>query len=181
MRRASAPVSIRPVGRGDAAAMHAAMAEAEAGLSRWMPWHRPGHPLAAVEAWAGAAAAARVEGRAYEFVIEGEGRVLGACGLADVDAVNRCGKVGYWVRASAGGRGAATEAVRLLAAWAWAETDLERLEIRAAVKNVASRRVAEKAGAVLEGVARRRFRLHGRQEDAAVYALLRPEVTSETP
>ena len=107
--------------------------------------------------------------------------MLGACGLADIDAANRCAKVGYWVRASAAGRGAATAAVRLLAAWAWAETDLERLEVRAAIGNAASRRVAEKAGAAFEGVARRRFRLHGRQEDAAVYALLRPQSVGGIP
>ncbi|MGL5096173.1 MAG: GNAT family N-acetyltransferase, partial [Planctomycetia bacterium] len=59
------------------------------------------------------------------------------------------------------------------AAWAFAETNLVRLEIVAAVDNHASRRVAEKAGAVFEGIARRRLLVHGASHDAAVYSLVR--------
>ena len=45
-----------------------------------------------------------------------------------------------------------------------------------AVGNVASRRVAEKAGAVYEGTMRSRLQVHGTRHDAAMYAFVRLSV-----
>jgi RimJ/RimL family protein N-acetyltransferase len=52
-------------------------------------------------------------------------------------------------------------------------TDLNRLEIVAAVENIPSQRVAEKAGAIREGIARSRLFLNGRFHDAAVFSFAR--------
>ena len=82
--------------------------------------------------------------------------------------------LGYWVRTSATRRGVATRAVRELAGFAFRETDLVRLEIVVAIDNRASLRVAEKSGAIREGTANQRVRLHGRSQDAVVFAILRP-------
>ncbi len=57
-------------------------------------------------------------------------------------------EVGYWTAAYARGRGVASRAVEALSAWAFAAYGLERLELRHQVDNVASCRVAEKAGFV---------------------------------
>ena len=43
-----------------------------------------------------------------------------------------------------------------------------------AVSNLPSQRVAEKAGAVREGVLRRRLLLHGVSHDAVMFSLTRP-------
>jgi RimJ/RimL family protein N-acetyltransferase len=71
------------------------------------------------------------------------------------------------------GTGVAPAAVRLLRDWAFANTDLARLELVMAVENTRSARVAEKAGANFEGVLRARLRLHGRTHDARLYAFTR--------
>jgi len=97
---------------------------------------------------------------------------LGGCGLNYLDRFNRRANLGYWVRASETGRGVATRAVRLLIDWAARETDLDRLEIVVALDNNASLRVAEKAGAVREGVLRHRLWIHGVAHDAAVFSIL---------
>jgi RimJ/RimL family protein N-acetyltransferase len=81
--------------------------------------------------------------------------------------------LGYWIRSSQTRRGLATAAVRLLAHWAFDNTDLNRLELVISVENLASLRVAEKAGAVREGILRSRLLLYGRSHDAALYSLLR--------
>ena len=47
-----------------------------------------------------------------------------------------------------------------------------RLEVDTLVKNKAMRRVAEKAGFILEGVRKMRFNMNGRYEDEALLALL---------
>jgi RimJ/RimL family protein N-acetyltransferase len=69
--------------------------------------------------------------------------------------------LGYWVRTSETGRGIASKATRLVAQFGFAELGLQRIEILAAVGNVASQRVAEKAGAVRECVARKRLLING--------------------
>jgi RimJ/RimL family protein N-acetyltransferase len=87
--------------------------------------------------------------------------------------------VGYWVGADARGRGVATTATRLAGNWAFeAVPELARLQLRAAVENVASNRVAEKAGFTREGVLRaQRFNPRlGRRVDFVMWSLLREEL-----
>jgi RimJ/RimL family protein N-acetyltransferase len=88
-------------------------------------------------------------------------------------------EVGYWIGAEARGRGIATAATRAVARWAFdAVPELERLQLRAAVENVASNRVAEKAGFTREGVLRsQRFNVRlGRRVDFVMWSLLREEL-----
>jgi RimJ/RimL family protein N-acetyltransferase len=67
----------------------------------------------------------------------------------------------------------AAAAVRLVAAWAFEQTDLERLEVFVAAENSRSLRVAQKVGAVREGVLRRRILLHGVFHDAVMHSIVR--------
>jgi ribosomal-protein-serine acetyltransferase len=90
-----------------------------------------------------------------------------------IDKANRMANLGYWVRTSATGCGVAPSAARLLADWAFRETDLVRLEIVCAVGNVRSQRVAERVGAVREGVLRQRLAIPGGHSDAVMYSLVR--------
>jgi RimJ/RimL family protein N-acetyltransferase len=73
------------------------------------------------------------------------------------------------------GRGAAVAAVRQVADWAFAQTELVRLEVVCAVGNVRSQRTAERAGAVREGVLRQRLLIHGQAHDAVMHSILRSE------
>jgi RimJ/RimL family protein N-acetyltransferase len=90
-----------------------------------------------------------------------------------------CAEVGYWVGADARGRGIATRATRAVAEWVFrAVPEVERLQLRADAENVASNRVAEKAGFMREGVLRAsrwNARL-GRRSDFVMWSLLREEV-----
>jgi RimJ/RimL family protein N-acetyltransferase len=83
------------------------------------------------------------------------------------------------VGADARGRGVATAATRLAGNWAFeAVPELARLQLRAAVENVASNRVAEKAGFTREGVLRaQRFNPRlDRRVDFVMWSLLREEL-----
>ena len=100
------------------------------------------------------------------------GRVLGSIGVRWNERRD-VGEIGYWLRRDARGRGIATRALTLVTRFAF-EQGAERLQLRADVENVASRRVAEKAGFRLEGVLRSAHwneRL-GRRQDWALYSLL---------
>ena len=60
--------------------------------------------------------------------------------------------VGYWLRREARGHGAATIAVRLVSGWAFDELGIKRLNLITVPENLASQRVAERAGFTREGI-----------------------------
>jgi RimJ/RimL family protein N-acetyltransferase len=167
-------IRLRPYAPGDAPALFEAARESVGEVFPWLPWCHPEYSLAEAEEWARSRAALRAEGVEYDFVILDESaRFLGACGINQINRLHRFANLGYWVRTSATGRGVATEAVRQVAGLAFAETDLVRIEIVCAVGNTRSQRVAERAGAVREGVLRNRLVLRGQPVDAVMYSLLR--------
>ncbi|MDH3445440.1 MAG: GNAT family N-acetyltransferase, partial [Deltaproteobacteria bacterium] len=88
---------------------------------------------------------------------------------------NRFANLGYWIRSSAMGRSLAPAAVRFVSDYAFRETNLNRLEIVCAVASIRSQRVAEKVGAMREGVLRNRLMLPSGPSDAVMYSLLRPK------
>jgi RimJ/RimL family protein N-acetyltransferase len=88
------------------------------------------------------------------------------------------GSIGYWVAAAARGRGIATRATRLLATWAVQERGVERLELTTHPDNVASQRVAEKAGFTREGTLRSHTRFAEGRRDSVMFSLLPSDLES---
>jgi RimJ/RimL family protein N-acetyltransferase len=80
-------------------------------------------------------------------------------------------EIGYWMGPADRRHGYVTEAVRAVAEYAFG-LGLYRLELLAATGNVASQRVAERAGFTREGRERRSIWLHGVRQDALVWSLL---------
>src|SRR5512138_2724943 len=158
-----APVSpclVRLYRQSDAEAIHAAAIESVAEVYPWMAWCHARYTLDESRQWVRLQIEAARQKKAFEFVIVGDdGRLLGGCGINQINPVNRFANLGYWVRSSATGRGVAPAAVRQVAAYAFRETDLNRLEIVIAVGNRRSQRVAEKIGATREGVLKSRLLL----------------------
>lgn len=172
----TAQILLRPYAPDDAPWLFEAARESSAEVYLWLPWCRPEYTLAEAQDWIARQVPLFAAGTSFSFVIEGAGgQFLGGCGLNQIDPIHRRANLGYWVRTSAAGRGIATAAVRQLAAWAFASTELVRLEIVAAVGNLASIRVAEKAGAIREGIARTRLLMHGTSHDAVVFSIVREQ------
>lgn len=166
-------VSIRPYSVDDAVLVWQAAMESVAELEPWMSWCHPDYAIEESHAWLAEQMDAFQRRTAFEFAIRDGEQYVGGCGLNQLDELNRRANLGYWVRTSASRRGIATRAVELVRDWAFRETGLERLEIVVAVENLASQRVAEKAGATREGVLRRRLRLHGVLHAAVMFSLTR--------
>ncbi|HYG17236.1 MAG TPA: GNAT family protein [Bacteroidia bacterium] len=72
-------------------------------------------------------------------------------------------ELGYWIGSGYEGQGYTTEALTLLAAHCFEKLKMKKLFIRIIPGNEASRRVAEKAGFVKEGVLRNEFRTYNNQ------------------
>lgn len=85
-------------------------------------------------------------------------------------------EVGYRIFKEAQyGRGIMTEALLLCTYLLFAWKPINRLELKIVPENTASRRVAEKCGYQLEGVARKCIFLRGKHQDMAIYSILREE------
>ena len=166
-------LQLRPLLPTDADAVYAACQDPE--IQRWtripVPYERH-HAETFVadnsaEGWAAGA------GRSYAVTDATTGELLGTVGLVEFDALERTAEVGYWVVPGARGRGVAVQATLALARWCFGALGLGRLQWMAEVGNVASRRVAEKAGFTFEGVLRDRLRRpDGSRSDAWVASLL---------
>lgn len=170
------PLELRPLIRASAPAVDeffAAVDESRASLMRWMPWCHAGYGPADVERWYGEADRQWHDGAGFHMWLHDGGRVLGVIGIHDIQLYGkREGEIGYWVRASARGRGVAASAIRTMAAFAFTELKLARTSMRIRLDNASSRRAAERAGARYEGALRNGI-VHGDARfDAALYALL---------
>jgi ribosomal-protein-alanine N-acetyltransferase len=162
-------VALRPWEPADAEAIVECL-NGDEEISRWLD--RIPQPYSVEEARAYIAGETVPGETAFAVTDASSGRPLGSIGFGPI--TNETGEIGYWLRADARGGGVMTRALVLLSRWVLARDDVARVQLRADVENVASCRVAEKAGFQREGVLRSAYfnpRL-GRRQDWAVYSLL---------
>ncbi len=123
--------------------------------------------------WLDGYEAARREGsrEAFAIVDEAEG-FLGLALAPWIDRETRTAELGYVVTPETRGRGVASEGLRQLTAWAFAEPGVLRLELLISVANTASKRVAQRCGYVREGVLRSRHVKQDLREDTEIWSRL---------
>jgi ribosomal-protein-serine acetyltransferase len=143
----------------------------------WMEWCHPGLTRIELSDFLLSLDLAWQQDKAYTFSMfdVSTGRYLGAGGINRIDRMYQMGNLHYWVRTSSVGKGVATYAAKQFAAFGFRDLGLQRIEIVVPEGNLASAKVAEKLGALNEGVLRNRVRLHGSQLGATMYCLLPPD------
>ncbi|MFN8513010.1 MAG: GNAT family N-acetyltransferase [Thermomicrobiales bacterium] len=171
----SARIVVRPYRAGDAEAVFAAIVESRAELLPWMDWVDHHQSVEDTRDFCVRCAAGWLGRTALDVGIfdARDGGFLGATGFPKFDWGLRKFEVGYWLRTSAWGHGYVHEAVRLLARLVFEELGGVRLELRCDARNERSRRVAERAGFMLEGRLRNESRdPQGRLRDTLVFGLV---------
>lgn len=163
-------ISLRCYRIGDAFALYQAIHESIEELTRWGFYH-PGFTCEDAADDVISRIANWNAGKSFTYLIEEpSGAVfLGNCNIAEFEPENNHAALGWWIRTSMTNKGMATAAGRLVAKAAFEDLHLSSLNIYARVENVASRRVAEKLGAVLV-----RIKPEEDGRDCAVYEL-KPE------
>ncbi|WP_042425763.1 GNAT family N-acetyltransferase [Streptacidiphilus anmyonensis] len=164
-------VVLRPFSSADVADTQAAAADPL--TQEWLPLPCPYTLDHAVDWCTIASHRLRTEGKGIHFALADAetDRLLGTVGLRRTNWRSLTSELGYWTAPWARRRGHAAEATRAVSHWALQEHGFERLELKAAVDNVASRKTALRAGFREEGIMRNAGIVHGGRVDLALFSL----------
>lgn len=146
--------------------------------ARWLPVPSPYRLQDAVGYVGSYIPGAWADGTAAELAVTDArtGELLGAMGLKLGNRRFGYGEIGYWTAPWARGRGVAGRGAALSAHWGLKVLGLYRVQLLAEVDNLASQRVAEKAGFVREGVARAaRLDRDGAAQDFLLFSRVRAD------
>ncbi|WP_213453386.1 GNAT family N-acetyltransferase [Rhizomonospora bruguierae] len=141
---------------------------------RWLPVP-PEHGDVDARAWCTELAAERRDSGAgdhYEIVRREDDRLIGCVWTKRTDRVARVTEIGCAVAAEVRGYGLAAEAVVVVAIALLGEHGFQRVELRVAPGNTASRRVAEKAGFTYEGLLRNAGHVLSGRTDLEVWSFV---------
>jgi RimJ/RimL family protein N-acetyltransferase len=112
-------------------------------------------------------------GAAFAIVDARSGKPVGMCGV-DAWSSTHVAQFGYWLTASARGRGLATRAVTLRTGWLF-ELGAARVFLTIQSENLPSAAVARRAGFTYEGTLRAYDVWQGQRKDVDVFAVLPDE------
>ena len=146
-------------------------------ISRWLPWCHENYSIEESESFIKRVVGEWEKETQYAFAIfeAASGEFLGGTGLNQYNDLHKFFNLGYWIRASRRNRGFASEAARALARAAFEDLPVNRIEILVPIENRASCGVAEKAGAMREGVLRKRLLIGGKTYDAVIFSFVRED------
>jgi RimJ/RimL family protein N-acetyltransferase len=165
-------LDVRPLVADDA--KYVAEIFADKQTQRWLPFPQEYGPIDG-RAWCTEIAAERRDrgdGDHYGVLRREDNRLVGCLWTKRTDWAARCTEVSYAVEAHARGFGVAPEALDALAVALLLEHAFQRVELRVAPGNLASRRVAEKAGFTYEGLLRNAGYVHSGRVDLEAWSLV---------
>ena len=174
-------ITLRPYQSTDIEPCFESVLESINELSPWMWWCHSAYSIEDTRIWIETRPDAWENGTEYSFAIidSKDQSFLGGCGLNNINITDRFANFGYWVRTSQSRQGVATAATLLVAQFAFKKLGLNRLEIVVATENKGSQRVAEKVGALREGILRKRIVVSDNVYDAFMFSLLADDFRGE--
>jgi RimJ/RimL family protein N-acetyltransferase len=163
---------LRPVDEGDLPLVYRLTSTPDTGTYGWSGWQDPGEYR---RRWA----ADGLLGDDGGFLVVAQGET--AAGFMNwrkhrTGRVSFCWEIGIALLPEARGHGYGTQAHRLLAAYLFAHTLVNRVEACTETSNIAEQRALEKAGFTREGVQRAIGFRGGRWVDGVTYSILRAEL-----
>lgn len=167
-------VFLRPCRMVDAQGHCDAVQESITELVKWLEWPSDSYSVEDSRIWLKACDTAWNNGMEFNFTIVNPEtkQLMGWCSLNRIDYPNMTADLSYWVRQKHSNNGVASSAVLLIAKFGFERLHFNRIEIIAATGNIASQKVAEKAGAKREGIMRSAIRQQGKTLDGVLYSLL---------
>jgi ribosomal-protein-serine acetyltransferase len=173
--KAGRGLELRPLNLRDAKPLFALVEANRGRLRRWLPWPDANRSILDSRAYILRVRARERVGAARSFGLWWRGELVGIAGFVWIDPINRSAAIGYWLARGAEGQGLMTRAVTALLRHGFQVLHLNRIEIRAGVRNRRSRAIPERLGFRHEGTLKQAERLADRFVDHAVYGLLASE------
>ena len=173
--KAGRGLELRPLRLADARPLYALVDANRTRLRRWLPWPDANRSSADSRAYLLRMQAQARAGVGQSFGLWWKDRLVGVAGFNWIDAANHSGALGYWLDAAAEGHGLMTAAVSALLRHGFRSLGLNRIEIRAGLRNRRSRAIPERLGFRREGTLRQAEWVSGRYVDHAIYGLLAAE------
>jgi 8-oxo-dGTP diphosphatase len=174
-------LNLRPLREQDAEALHRLVNDWE--VTRTLAEIPYPYPRDLADEWIGSTRAQLAEGTAYHLAITGkEGRketLVGVVGLR-LDAARRAGSLGYWVGRAYWKHGVATEAVRRLTSWAFANLPLDLVTAEVTNGNEPSRAVLRRIGFRQAGTGMRASLTTGSEHMVTVFEATRDDIFGRT-
>ena len=144
-------------------------------LKPWLPWASDQYSVLDAEDWCRRSAARFLTGEEAPYLMfhRETGKHMGNVGCFAKDWRVPKFEIGYWLATADVGHGYMTEAVISVTNMAFESFTARRIVIHADAENHRSRRVAERAGYLLEGIAKNECRTNDQLRDTCIYALAR--------
>jgi ribosomal-protein-alanine N-acetyltransferase len=135
------------------------------------------YPRAKVDWWINFTNNCRQKGTACELgiFVKDTGAYIGNTGFPAILPEHRNAEIAYFIDPDRWNQGYGTEACRRVVQFGFEMLELERIYGKCMFKNVGSRRIMEKSGLLLEGIARHGVCKWGQFEDICHFGLIRAD------
>jgi len=107
----------------------------------------------------------------WALILKDENKMIGTCGFTRIDYKKKIGEIGYVINKRYWGQGLATEAAIQVIQFAFTVLQLKHLEARYMERNIASRRVMEKAGMHYDGLLNKPLSIKGQNIPVGVCSM----------
>ncbi len=169
-------IEIRLYNKNDVDGFYEAVIQSKNELSKWFPWCHDEYSKDESEHWIKTEVLYRWESKTgYEFIITDpiKNKVLGGCGLEQINLVKHDASLGYWVRSDETGQGIATKACHFLLKYAFSTLNLETIKVICSTENIGSQKVVNKLPYDHKQIVTNGFQIRNSISDAMVFTITR--------
>ncbi len=144
-------------------------------LSPWLPFVQDTQSQEDTEAFIDSVTNKSTNDRDEVFVIWLQDKFAGLIGYKDTDRVNMKTEIGYWLIESMSGKGIISQSVKELVSFAFAQMDMNRIQIKCAIGNTKSVAIPKRHGFVFEGIERSGEKHQQKFVDLEIYSMLKKD------
>ena len=144
-------------------------------LSPWLPFVQDTQSQEDTEAFIDSVTNKSTNDRDEVFVIWFQDKFAGLIGYKDTDRVNMKTEIGYWLIESMSGKGIISQSVKELVSFAFAQMDMNRIQIKCAIGNTKSVAIPKRHGFVFEGIERSGEKHQQKFVDLEIYSMLKKD------
>ena len=168
-------LALKPLELGDANALYEMIDKSREHLRTYLHFVDMTKSAADTKAFVEQTVRSNAEQNTFVAVILVDDQVAGLVGYNQINWTNQNAEIGYWLGAPFVRKGVMSKATRVLVDYGFNHFGLNRIELRAAKENLASRGVAEKLNFVYEGTKRQCEWVNDRFVDHVIYGMLKSE------